>query len=153
MSIGPDVIDQILDVIKYVVAGVMGADPRSGPFKMVREMGALAGFLRESSEQFKDNPLVSQVISALTAKPDEDAGSQAGQPEPVTLSITDILGKADSLNSLLASIPGGDDVKRFIYQLAEKIASASGSGLFGSGPKISGQEANFLERLKNTLGI
>jgi hypothetical protein len=46
------------------------------------------------------------------------------------------------------------EFKQFIYACAEAVASAAGSGLFGSGdPKISPTEASALAKIKAGLGI
>jgi hypothetical protein len=46
------------------------------------------------------------------------------------------------------------EFKQFVYACAEAVASAAGSGLFGSGdPKISPTEASALTRIKAGLGI
>ena len=44
--------------------------------------------------------------------------------------------------------------KQFIYACAEAVASAAGSGLFGSGdPKVSATEASALSKIKAALSI
>jgi hypothetical protein len=46
------------------------------------------------------------------------------------------------------------EFKQFVYVCAETVASAAGSGLFGSGnPKISPTEASALTKIKAGLGI
>ncbi len=46
------------------------------------------------------------------------------------------------------------EFKQFVYACAEAVASAAGSGLFGSGdPKISSTEAAALAKIKAGLGI
>ncbi len=43
--------------------------------------------------------------------------------------------------------------KQFLHHCGEKVAEAAGSGLFGSGSKISAKEAETLAKLKTALGI
>lgn len=46
------------------------------------------------------------------------------------------------------------EYKQFIYSAAEAVASAAGSGLFGSGdPKVSDKEAAALTKVKTALGV
>lgn len=46
------------------------------------------------------------------------------------------------------------EYKLFVYSVAEAVAKAAGSGLFGSGdPKISDKEANTLAKIKAALGV
>lgn len=43
------------------------------------------------------------------------------------------------------------EYKTFIYSCAESVANAAGSGLFGSGAKVSEKEAAALEKIKAAL--
>lgn len=43
--------------------------------------------------------------------------------------------------------------KQFIYDCADAVAKAAGSGLFGSGTKVSEKESMALSRLQTALGI
>jgi hypothetical protein len=43
--------------------------------------------------------------------------------------------------------------KRFLYEVAEKVAEASGEGFLGTGEKTSDAEYEFLVRLSETLGL
>jgi hypothetical protein len=45
------------------------------------------------------------------------------------------------------------EFKQFIYDCGDAVANAAGSGLFGSGAKVSEKEAAVLTRLKATLGL
>lgn len=45
------------------------------------------------------------------------------------------------------------EYKQFIYECGEVVAEAAGSGLFGSGTKVSPKETAALERLKIALGL
>jgi hypothetical protein len=45
------------------------------------------------------------------------------------------------------------EYKQFIYDCGEAVAKAAGSGLFGSGTKVSAKEAAALDRLKGALGL
>lgn len=45
------------------------------------------------------------------------------------------------------------EYKEFIYSSADAVANAAGSGLFGSGTKVSDQETAVLARIKAALGV
>jgi hypothetical protein len=45
------------------------------------------------------------------------------------------------------------EYKQFIYDCGEAVAEAAGSGLFGSGTKVSAPEAAALEKLKAALDL
>ena len=46
-----------------------------------------------------------------------------------------------------------EEYKQFIYDCSEAVAKAAGSGLFGTGAKVSAKEAEALAKLKLALGI
>lgn len=58
-----------------------------------------------------------------------------------------------ALEATLATLPGAEDVRRFLYELAECRIAAAGPGLFGTGQKVTTREAAFLEALKAELGL
>jgi hypothetical protein len=158
MAVAQPQLDQIIDLIKTVLAGIMGADAKTGPFKILKEGAALGGVLKEAREKFQGNAVMEQLLGALLSKDEEgdntpEAEAPADGPKLGQTSIDDVLGKLGGLRGILDMIPGGNDIKQFIYDLAEKVAGAAGSGLFGSGPKVSQNESNFLSALKNGLGI
>ncbi|HIK45770.1 MAG TPA: hypothetical protein IGR64_12930 [Leptolyngbyaceae cyanobacterium M65_K2018_010] len=43
--------------------------------------------------------------------------------------------------------------KQFVYDCGQVVAEAAGSGLFGSGDKVSAKEAAALDRLKVAMGL
>jgi hypothetical protein len=45
------------------------------------------------------------------------------------------------------------EFKQFIYSAADAVASAAGSGLFGTGAKVSDKEAAALAKIKTALAI
>ena len=63
------------------------------------------------------------------------------------------LPKDFSLEATLSLLPGADDLRRFLYELAECRVAAAGSGLFGTGQKVTAREARFLEELRLELGL
>jgi hypothetical protein len=63
------------------------------------------------------------------------------------------LPKDFTLEAVLATLPGADDLRRFLYELAECRIAAVGPGLFGTGRRITPREARFLEELRLELGL
>jgi hypothetical protein len=45
------------------------------------------------------------------------------------------------------------EYKQFVYDCGDAVANAAGSGLFGSGKKVSAAEAETLSKLKTALGL
>lgn len=65
-----------------------------------------------------------------------------------------------AINSVIASMEGKataaeiSEYKAFIYGVAEAVAEAAGSGLFGRGePKVSDKEAAALTKIKTAMGV
>jgi hypothetical protein len=63
------------------------------------------------------------------------------------------LPKDFTLEAVLATLPGADDLRRFLYELAECRIAAAGSSLFGTGQRVTPREARFLEELRLELGL
>ncbi len=63
------------------------------------------------------------------------------------------LPKGFSLEATLATLPGADDLRQFLYELAECRIAAAGPGLFGTGQKVTAREAAFLHALRIELGL
>ena len=60
---------------------------------------------------------------------------------------------AVAIAHLKATPKEAQEYKEFLYEIAIQIANASGEGIFGTGPKISKQEAIVLERLKMLIEL
>jgi hypothetical protein len=150
MQLSSETLTSILDIIRTVVAGVMGAEGKTGIVKAFREAGAAASFLVDASKMFKGNAIVEQLIEALrdTTRSDND---QEGRITDITKE--GVLSKLGGLDALLGDSADGKGVKEFILGLAEKVAGASGSGLFGTGEKITTAEKSLLDDLKGKLGL
>jgi hypothetical protein len=149
MALSDDALKSILDIVKTVVAGVMGAEGRTGIFKAFREAGAAATFLVEAAEKFKGNPIVEQLISGLR----DTSSADDPQSRVTSFAKEAVFDKLGGLDALLGDSADGKGVKEFILALAEKVAGASGSGLFGMGEKVTAAEKGFLDELKGKLGL
>ena len=142
------VINQLLPVIKDVIGGALKTSG-AGVFGKMREVGSIAGFLRSAPEVFAGSELIKGLVSGLG---DLDF-SNLDLSDLDTGSVVNKVGGLDDLLSAAGATDEIDTVKRFIFGLAENVAAASGTGMFGSGEKVSGEETAFLENLKSTLGL
>ncbi|HRE48896.1 MAG TPA: hypothetical protein PLD47_14310 [Aggregatilineales bacterium] len=142
-------IAQIIPIVQLVLGSLMKVGD-AGLVGKLREAGALGKFLSEAQEKFKGNALVEGLLKALP-----DQIGEMGQSFDVkhfdVLQTTQALGGLDGI--LKDSGEQGKQVKQFIYELAERFASAAGGGIFGSGQKISEAESAFLSDLKGRLGL
>jgi hypothetical protein len=117
---------------------------------VVREFVALGKFIDESQVAYANNLLVQ---SALLRFIDEEGNIQTGlDAERIEHIPPDqVLEGVDIVMEVLAGLPETAGYKQFIFTLAERIAGAAGGGLFGSGNRISQEEAALLEALRVRL--
>lgn len=142
------VIRQLLPIIQDVIGGALKTSG-AGVFGKMREVGSLAGFLRSAPEIFAGSELIKGLVSGLG---DLDFSNM----DLDDLDMSNVMDEVSNLDDLLSNAGLADEaekVKRFIFGLAENVAAASGKGVFGSGEKVSGDEAAFLVNLKSTLGL
>lgn len=142
------VIRQLLPIIQDVIGGALKTSG-AGVFGKMREVGSLAGFLRSAPEIFAGSELIKGLVSGLG---DLDFSNM----DLDDLDMSSVMDEVSNLDDLLSNAGLADEaekVKRFIFGLAENVAAASGKGVFGSGEKVSGDEAAFLDNLKNTLSL
>jgi len=100
-------------------------------------------FSQEAVEKAKVNPPAKMEIKAADLQPD-----------------TAVDTAIDKINDALAVLRGKatpedlQEYKEFIYNCAETVAAAAGSGLFGTGsPKVSERETVALTKLKAALEL
>jgi hypothetical protein len=117
---------------------------------VVREFVALGKFIDEAQVAYANNLLVQ---SALLRFIDEEGNIQTGlDAERIEHIPPDqVLEGVDIVMEVLAGLPETPGYKQFIFTLAERIAGAAGGGLFGSGNRISQEEAALLEALRVRL--
>jgi len=123
------------------------------------EATALSKQIAGAAEQYPDNSVIQAAFSEETlkskqvklAKPDiksEDVKSGAVIDQAIeTIHI--------ALNSLEGKATAAEvhEYKQFIYNCGKAVAEAAGSGLFGSGSKVSARESAALDKLKTALGL
>lgn len=149
MELSADVIKQLAQFIPQIIQTLTSLDP-AGLFGRMREIGAVGGFLKEAADKFTGNSLIGQVVNAVD---DLLRNAEGGQPIAESLTPEGLMDKLSMVNGLLGDNPDGAGFKGFLYELAEKVAGAAGSGLFGGGQKVSDREQTFLTDLKSKLGL
>ncbi|MCC7207173.1 MAG: hypothetical protein IT323_07705 [Anaerolineae bacterium] len=143
------IIAQVLPVIQQVIASLTKKSD-AGIVGRILEAGSLATFVSEAAEKYKGNPVVDGIAKMFAEGPINEPDI-----DPNKLDVGSVLNQVANLDGVLAGL-GGDTargVKEFIYGMAEKVAGASGGGLFGSGQKVSADEAGFLNDLRARLGL
>jgi len=144
------IVDKLLPIIVNVIGGAMKSG-ESGFWVKVREGGALANALSGAAEQFQGNNLMEGLLGALTG---DKAKSLLSSLDLDSLDLGNVVSMVGGIDDVVAD--AGEEaapLKGFIYDVAQKIASAAGGGIFGTGDKISAGEEQFLGNLKESLGL
>jgi hypothetical protein len=154
----PDELNAIASAPMTVGMAVAIAD--MGIISSAIEAVALTNEIVGAGKKYPNNSIVQAVFSEAVLA---SGKIQRKQPDfkPEDLESGAFVTKAiASVDLALAAI--GDkatpaeitEFKQFVYACAEAVASAAGSGLFGSGdPKISPSEASALAKIKAGLSI
>jgi hypothetical protein len=132
----------LMDAAATVLLATVAAD-RSGPVAYFSEMTAAGTFLFEARKRYRDNALVNDLYQRHQER------DTAVTTEEVTRET--LLRDIDRISALLRRDEEGMEFRRFLYDLAVRVAKASRTGWFG--PRVSSQEARFLADLRQRLGL
>jgi hypothetical protein len=134
----------------------MGAMKSSGAglIGKIRETRSISEFMGSAAENYAGNPLVEGIIGALTGGSDEFKDLLDDAPDLGNLDLDSVLATVTEADGLLAGFGEvGTQFKLFLMDLVGKVVTASGSGLFGTGQKVSEQEAQYVSALRERLGL
>jgi len=142
-----------------MMAGMAVAMADVGIVSSAIEAVALSKEVMGAAQKYPNNTTIQSVFSEAALKsgavklekPDikaEDVDSGA----VVDKAIAAINASLEVLNGKATS-EEIREYKEFIYSCADAVANAAGSGLFGSGIKVSDKETAALTRLKAALGV
>ncbi|MEX2541483.1 MAG: hypothetical protein WD314_06725 [Trueperaceae bacterium] len=134
--------DLLMDAAATVLLATVAAD-RSGPVEYFAEMTAAGTFLYEARGRYRDNALVQELYGRQ-----EENGTA---PEPESVTQETLLSNIDRVSGLLRRDREGIEFRRFLLELAERVAKASRTGWFG--PRVSAEEEKFLADLRHRLGL
>ncbi len=144
------VIKQIMPFIQEIMGGTLKTSG-SGMIGRMKEIGALGMFLKDAPQKFAGNDLIDGLVKSLL-----DNDTEVDKYVDLdTLEPSAVLDKLGGLNDILNGLEGniGAQVKEFIFGLASSVAGAAGTGLFGTGQKVTREEESFLNGLKDKLGL
>jgi hypothetical protein len=152
MELSQATMNQLMDIVKMVMVGMMDADGSSGPVNMMRELKAATDYMLKARRNFEGNPIVEQIVDTMTA----DRNLLYDEGQQVNLGVVgyeQIFNAVSSIDGLLGVNQDAYGFKVFLYELAEVIAQAAGGGIFGTGDKVTESEGNFLFILQARLGL
>ena len=130
-----------------------------GLVSSVTEVAALSSVLAGAAEKYPNNSIIQPVFSEQSIK-DGTFRPEKLSVKPEEVQSGTVVDRAiTSINNALELVKGRAseseilEYKQFIYDAADAVAKAAGSGLFGSGEKVSDKEVIALSKIKATLGI
>jgi uncharacterized NAD-dependent epimerase/dehydratase family protein len=137
-----------------VVTGMAVAIADLGIVSTAMEMSALTQEILNATKKFPSNNLIQAAFSEENIK---KIASGTAPKDMTPENAVELAVEAINQGLAIASSAPSTEVtqyKELIYACGERVASAAGSGLFGSGnPKVSDQEAAVLTKIKAALGI
>lgn len=145
-----------------MVTGMAVSVVEAGVVSTAIEATALVKEIAGAAAKYPANEVIQSLFSEGALKQAKDSGGLKFDVKPDDLKPEAAVDTAIAhINRALAVLTekGVSDAeiqtyKTFIYTCAERVASAAGSGLFGSGsPKVSDSEAIALTKLKAALGV
>jgi hypothetical protein len=135
-----------------VMMAAMLAD-LSGPIAAFREVAAGMKFINEAKIRFPTNQLIQGVSQDPASASSHGQHLELSTPEEIEAGKVELQRRIDQALSLLANDAEAQEFKEFLVHIAEQVVSAAGTGLFGSGVKVSEAEARFVDFLKHHLGL
>lgn len=148
--------DEAAKVLKAVtLSGIAVSIADMGIVSTAIEATTLAKEVLGVSKKYPNNSIIQGVFSeeAMKASPSRETPKDLtpdNAAEQAIAAITDALAALETK----ATPEEISEYKQFIYSASEHVASAAGSGLFGSGnPKVSDTESAVLTKLKVALGV
>ena len=142
---------KLLGAAPYIVGFMTGAADMSA-VSFAKEMTAMGAIINEAGKKFGYNELLRAVLKDKDNKTIDEA-TKAELEGMSTSEVIDPLRNIALLLDTKATREEAEAFKRFLYEVAEKVAEASGEGFLGTGEKTSDAEYEFLVRLSETLGL
>lgn len=128
-----------------------------GIVSTIPEAAAFSKEIAGAADKYPNNSIIQAVFSREAAKSGTlSLDKPQVKPEDVQSGkiVDDAIAAIQSAVALLEGKAAAAEIteyKGFVYAAAEAVANAAGSGLFGSGEKVSDKEMVALNRLKTVL--
>lgn len=153
--------DEIAKVAGAVmVSGMAVAMVDMGVLSTAIEAAAMAKEVAGAAKKYPNNTIIQSLFSEEAVEKTKAQGAakvqiKAEDMKPETAVETAVQRIADALAVLETKATPEEikEYKEFIYSCAQTVANAAGSGLFGTGEKVSPTEAAALAKLKTTLEL
>jgi hypothetical protein len=154
----PDELVKIAGAVSLSGAAIAMTD--FGIVSTVIEAGALVKEISGAAKKYPNNSVIQALFSpeSLQKLKAEHPAKMEFKPEEmqpdkiVDLAIAKVNDAIETMKGK-ATVEEVQEYKAFVYDCASQVANAAGSGLFGSGAKISEREAAALSKIKVALGL
>lgn len=128
-----------------------------GIFSSAIEAASLSKQIAGAAQKYPNNAIIQAAFSetALQTYRLEKPDIKAEEIKSGSF-VSQAIAQAQAVSEMLqdkAPAAEIEEYKQFIYDCGNAVANAAGSGLFGSGAKVSKKEADTLSRLKLALGL
>lgn len=150
--------DELKTIIKApMMTGLAVSMVDLGLVSTVPEAAALSKEMAGAAIKYPNNTVIQSVFSDEAIKSGTvKVDRPEVKPEDVKSGkvVDDAIAAINSALALLNGKASSEEIaeyKGFVYDCAEAVANAAGSGLFGSGEKVSDKEAAALTKLKAVL--
>jgi hypothetical protein len=123
------------------------------------EATAMSKQIAGAADKYPDNSVIQAAFSEETFKSGKVKMDKPDVKPGDTKSGAVIDQAIEAINAAIAAIQDkatAEEVaeyKQFIYDCGQAVAEAAGSGLFGSGKKVSAEEAAALDKLKAAMAL
>lgn len=154
----PEELVKIAGAVSLSGAAIAMAD--FGIVSTAIEAGALVKEISGAATKYPNNSVIQALFSPEGLKKLKDGGPAKMELKPEEMQPDKVLDVAIAkVNTALDIMKGKataeeiQEYKTFVYDCANQVANAAGSGLFGTGAKVSESEAAALSKMKAALGI
>ena len=151
MAIKPDFTDKEWDLVADApfLAGISTSMADYTVTAYQKEFVVLTRAYDEAKKSYQGNQLIQAILAERTLHDSDDIDTNSMTSEDFLERISEIARIVDQKSPADEAL----EFKLFLYEIATKVAMASGEGFLGFGKKVSDKEAAYLERLKGTLAI
>lgn len=140
-----------------MLAGLAVSMADLGIISTVPEAAALSKEMAGAAQKFPNNSVIQSVFSDAAVKSGTIKMDKPNvKPEDVESGklMSDAIASVNSALALMTGKASAEEIaeyKSFVYSCVEAVANAAGSGLFGSGAKVSDKETAALAQFKAIL--
>lgn len=127
-------------------------------FSFLKEVFVLTNYLDKAKSEYKDNELITSLLETVTKEDYKQQTENAKKVEVETFeefieAACQALREVVAIADKKATPQEAEGYRKFLYEVADKVANASGSGWFGTGVKVSKTESFVLDKFKTALGL